>query len=84
MAVKTRFGREKACIWPWKNAEWPWKNVKNVKLETKTRMAVKYFFCGRERNVRISCDQMVPQVRLRLQVGLPEAQMHRPPDALVC
>ena len=32
MAVKTRFGREKVCIWPWKNVEWPWKTVKNVKL----------------------------------------------------
>ena len=41
IAVKTRFGRENACYWPWKTVEWPWKNVKNVKLQMVPGMAVK-------------------------------------------
>ena len=50
MAVKTRFGREKVCIWPWKNVEWPWKAWKtwNCRRQCewpwKQRMAVKIFF----------------------------------------
>ena len=50
MAVKTRFGREKVCIWPWKNVEWPWKPWKtwNCRRQCewpwKQRMAVNFFF----------------------------------------
>ena len=50
MAVKTRFGPEKVCIWPWKNVEWPWKPWKtwNCRRQCewpwKQRMAVKIFF----------------------------------------
>ena len=32
LAVESRYGREKVCIWPRKNVEWPWKTMKNVKL----------------------------------------------------
>ena len=55
IAVKTRFGREKVCIWPWKNVEWPWKPWKTLNCRRqcewpcKQRMAVKIFFWGRER-----------------------------------